>query len=138
MIKPISGMSYVGKFDVCTEGTTVFFDWLFDKFYEYKPNKLTVDVKYFRVNDVTEEELKFLEEKYPNLKELLFNKVKDFVIINNDFACGDVEASIMDNGIVSIDMSKFDEDAPTNGYDGFQFIVDIDFNKPIGKVEINK
>lgn len=135
MIKPISGMSYKGKLSGFMNGTD-YFNTLFQKCYKRKADKIDIDIKYFRVNEVTEEELKYLEDNYQNLKELLFRKVKDFVIIDDDYACGDIEPSINDNGWMTIDMSNFDEDC--SGYEDLTFILDINFNKPIGKVEINK
>lgn len=135
MIKPISGMSYVGKLSASMNGTD-HFNMLFNKFFERKAYEIKVDIKYFRVNKVTKKELKFLDDKYPNLKELLFNKVKDFVIIDDNYATGNVKQRINKEGHLEIDMSNFDEDC--SGQEGLVFILDINFNKPIGEVEINK
>ena len=130
MINPIHERLYPSELTVNIIDSTDMFKSLFEQFYKQKVDIIMHDVKFFRVNELTLEELNSLKDKFPYINELIDeHDVEDFIIIN-DILLTDISDYIDDNGYTIINLSDFDLEGE-GFYQFFNFKLSINFNKPI-------
>lgn len=135
MINPIHERLYLSELTVNIIDSTDMFKSLFEQFYKQKVDIIMHDVKFFRVNELTLEELNSLKDKFPYINELIDeHDVEDFIIIN-DILLTAISDYIDDNGYAIIDLSDFDLDSE-GFYQFFNFKLSINFNKPIKDVSL--
>lgn len=134
MINPIHERLYPSELTVNIIDSTNMFKSLFEQFYKQKVDIIMHDVKFFRVNELTLEELNSLKDKFPYINELIDDEVEDFIIIN-DRLLTDISDYIDDNGYAIIDLSDFDLEGE-GFYQFFNFKLSINFNKPIKDVSL--
>ena len=135
MIKPIHGMSYKGRLTTGFGGATGAFCNLFEKFFDRKCEEVTVKVNYFKVSELTPDEIDIAANGNEALEDYIhLCEVKDFVVIDGDYGFVDIYNRIQRNGHAYIDMSEMDIQGAEYGF--IDFDLDIDFNTPIEKVEL--
>ena len=106
MINPIHERLYPSELTVNIIDSTDMFKSLFEQFYKQKVDIIMHDVKFFRVNELTLEELNSLKDKFPYINELIDeHDVEDFIIIN-DILLTDISDYIDDNGYAIINLSN--------------------------------